>query len=91
MHDAVLVGHFHGARQRLNELGGRPRTHRTLAYPLVEAASLHELQRKIGPTFVLARLVNLNDVGMEQLGNGFGLARNRARPICPTCAPPGPS
>ncbi len=73
MDDAALVGHLHGARQRLDELGGRPRTRRALADPLVEAASLHELQRKIGPAFVLAGLVDLHDVGMKQLGDGFRL------------------
>ena len=73
MDDAALVGHLHRAGQRLNELGGPTRSRRTLGNPLLETAAFHELQRKIGPTFVLARLVNLHDVGMKQLGNGFRL------------------
>ena len=44
-----------------------------LAHPLVEAASVHVLERKIRPAFVLAGLVNLHDVGMKQLGDGFRL------------------
>ena len=85
-----------GARQRLDELGGRTRTRRTLEHPLLEAAAVHELERKIGPTFVLAGLVDLHDVGMKQLGNGFrlgtkprqaDLANMRARPA-PSSARP---
>ena len=41
--------------------------------PLVEAASLDELERKKRPAFVLAGLVDLHDVGMKQLGDGFRL------------------
>ena len=57
------------------------------ADPLVEAASLHELQRKKGPTFVLAGLVNLHDVGMKQLGNGFRLgAKPRQADLTNMCS-----
>ena len=73
MDDAALVGHVHRACERLHELGGRPRSRRALGDPLVEAASLDVLERKIRPTFVLAGLVNLHDVGMKQLGDGFRL------------------
>ena len=73
MDDAALVGHLHGARQRLHELGSRPRIRRALADPLVEAASLDILERKERPAFVLAGLENLHDIGMKQLGDGFRL------------------
>ena len=73
MDDAELVGHFHGACERLDELGRPPRARRALGDLLVEAASFDILQRKEWPALVLAGFEDLNDVGMKQLGDGLRL------------------
>ena len=73
MDDPAIVGHRHGARQGLDELGGRPGTRRALADPLVETASVDQLQREERQAVVLAGLVDLDDIGMRELGDGLGL------------------
>ena len=73
MDDPPIVGHRHGARQGLDELGGRPGTRRALADPLVETASVDQLQREERQAVVLAGLVDLDDIGMRELGDGLGL------------------
>ena len=73
--------------QRLHQLGGRPGRRRTLAQALFEAAPLHELQREVGPPFVLAGLVDLDDVGVLQPGDGLGLGAEPGQAGRPGVAP----
>ena len=77
-----LVGGVHGPRQRLDQprrLRGGSGVPSSL---LVQAAAVAELQREDGHAVVLADLVDLDDVGMLQAGDGLrlGAGSGPARP-----------
>ncbi len=80
MDDATLVGDVHCACQRFHQLGSRPRRRRTLLHALLEAAAFDELEREIGPAFVLTGFVDLDNVGVLQLGDRFRLGTKPGEP-----------
>ena len=74
MDDAALVGGVHGPGQRLDQRGRLARAAAASPSSLLgQAAAVHELQREEGLAVVLADLVDLDDVGVLQAGDGLGL------------------
>ena len=85
--DAALVGEEHGAGQRLDQLGRDARGQRSVAHPLFEAAPLDELEGEVGPAVVLAGLVDLDDVGVLELGDRFRFGLEPGQPGRPGVRP----
>ena len=73
MDDPTTVGHVHGPGQRLDDPGRVLGGLRFTGDPLLQAASLEELQREIRQAVVLADLEDLDDVGVVDGGDGQGL------------------
>ena len=73
MDDAGLVRRVHGRGQRGHQLGRRAAR---LGRPLEavgEAPPLEQLERDEGAAVGLAEVVDLDDVGMAEAGDGLGL------------------
>jgi hypothetical protein len=73
VNNPLLVGEVHGTGKCFDHLGGFARRLRDAGNSLVQRFSVHEFQREIGQTLVLAYFMDLNDVGMLQPGNRRGL------------------
>ena len=73
MDDAAQVSGVHGPRQRLDQLGGLARRLRLATQHPVQPAAIDVLQRQVGAVVVLADLVDLDDVGVLEAGDGLGL------------------
>ncbi len=73
MEDALAVGEVDGPRQRLHRLGGGAGRLRLAGRLLGQVAALDELQRQERQTVVFADLMNLDDVGVTEGGDGLGL------------------
>jgi hypothetical protein len=73
MDDPLLMSRLHGPGERLDQLRRRSRWPGCAVEPVRQAAAVHEFQREERPTFRLANLVNLHNVGVLQVGDGFGL------------------
>ncbi len=53
----------------------------------VEAASLDVLHLEVGPPIVVAKAVNLHDIGVAELGDGLGLRLEAGSELGAVCAP----
>ena len=74
MDDAAAVGVFHAVGQRSHQPGRLARRLRRAVDLLGQAAAGDVFEREEGLAVVFADLVDLDDVGMLQLGHGHGLA-----------------
>ncbi len=71
--DLRLVSRLHGAGQRLDQLRRFLRRQGRAVELLVQRAARAELQAYERQPFVLADLVDLDDISVLQAGDGFGL------------------
>jgi hypothetical protein len=71
---ALAVGVVHGLGQLPHEHGGVAGRLRRTGDLLVQAAAVDVFQREVGAAVVLADLVDVDDVGVLELGGGLGLA-----------------
>jgi hypothetical protein len=71
--DAPLVGVLDGVGQRLRQGGGQPRRLRPSRDAVLEVAAGDVFQGEEGPLLVQADLVDLDDVGVLEAGDGIGL------------------
>ena len=69
----MFVGAVHGAGQRGRQPGRQPAGQRRPVQVRRQVPALDEFQRKIRAFFRLADVVNLDNVGMAQAGDGRGL------------------
>ena len=73
MDDPRVVGRLNGPGQRDQQLGGLPAGLGRAVQAIGQRSPLQELERHEGQVVDLADLVDLNDVGMAELGDGLGL------------------
>jgi hypothetical protein len=72
VNDSLAMGEIHGQSQDLHHLGGMHDRLRRGGQPLLQTAAVHVLQRQERAAAVLADFVDLDDVRMLQLADGFG-------------------
>ena len=73
MDDPGVVGNLDGLGQGDDQLGGLAAGPGRAAEAVVEAAALEQLERDVGQALGLADVVDLDDVGMAEPGDGLGL------------------
>ena len=73
MHDAGLVRRVHGGCERGHQLGRRAARLGGAAQAVGEASPLEPFERHEGAAVGLAEIIDLDDVGMAEAGDGLGL------------------
>jgi hypothetical protein len=78
MDDAAFVGVLDRLGQGLSELGGRPRGKGSANQSASQAAPVHVFQGEIGVAVVTTDLMDLDDIGMLEAGDGLGFGAEAA-------------